>query len=73
MTSRLEQAMGRLSQAIGMVEDHLAQLPAASASPSAPSAAVVPDSDSLRQEIKDIEAMMSEAIAILEQNATGKQ
>ncbi len=73
MTSRLEQAIGRLSQAIGAVEDHLAHMPAASASSTASAAAISPDSDSLKKEIKDIEAMMVEAIAILEQHASGDE
>ena len=73
MTSRLEQAIGRLSQAVGEIEDHLAKMPSGSVLSSASVSDIAPPRDSLKKEIKDIEAMMSEAIAILEQNASGEK
>jgi len=45
MISRLEQAIGRLSQAVGAIEDHLAQMPAASVPSSASAYTMSPDAD----------------------------
>jgi hypothetical protein len=63
MSARLEHALKKLSDALGTLESSVAELPAMPASGS--------DNDNLKQHIQDIEAMMAEAIALLEQTSPG--
>jgi hypothetical protein len=63
MSARLEHALKKLSDALGTLESSVAELPAMPASEC--------DHDNLKQHIQDIEAMMAEAIALLEQTSPG--
>ena len=63
MSVRLEHALKQLSDALGTLEKTVAERSDMSASAS--------EYDNLKQDIQDIEAMMAEAIALLEQTSPG--
>lgn len=63
MSEKLEHALKHLSDALGTLENSIADMPARSASAA--------DDDKLKQHIHDIETMMAEAIALLEQAPGG--
>ena len=61
MSEKLEHALKHLSDALGTLENSIADMPASAA-----------DDDMLKQHIHDIETMMAEAIALLEQAPGGE-
>ena len=67
MSEKLEHALKHLSDALGTLENSIADMPAMPAMP-----ASAADDDMLKQHIHDIETMMAEAIALLEQAPGGE-
>lgn len=63
MSARLEHALKQLSDALGTLEKTVVEQSDMSASGS--------ENNNLKQDIQDIEAMMAEAIALLEQTSPG--
>ena len=64
MSEKLEHALKHLSDALGTLENCIADMPAMPAS--------TPDDNKLKQHVHDIETMMAEAIALLEQAPGGE-
>ena len=64
MSEKLEHALKHLSDALGTLENSIADMSAMPAS--------TPDDNKLKQHVYDIETMMAEAIALLEQAPGGE-
>ena len=69
MSGRLENALEQLSNALGSLEENMAKLPSISASSISETDV---KNDSIKQQIRDIETMMDEAINLLEQTSSGE-
>lgn len=69
MSGRLENALEQLSNALGTLEENMAKLPSISASSTSETDV---KNNSIKQQIRDIETMMDEAINLLEQTSSGE-